>query len=221
MKKAAGKTHEDAVRILLVRHGRSELNLKHVHQYRETALSEHGRKEAEATARRLAAYHVGAVLSSRYIRAADTARIIGKAMGRRVVYTDLLNEWRTPSEIQGKSFGEVKVGSIYAEHLRNIDNEGWHYSDEENSFDLRERAKRLVRYLSRRKSGTVVAVTHAAVIDMLIALSVFGDGVTGSEFRNIRQSFRCDNAGITEIGIMDGAVKVLRFNDRAHIAAMG
>ncbi len=186
-----------------------------IHQRRDTALSEHGRKQAETLTKRFKGSGVELVLSSRYDRASETARMIGKKLGRRVVRTALLDEWRIPTEMEDKHFMSKRAHDFLMLQRERIDDDRWHYSDEENTYDLKRRAGRLVRYLSARKEESAIAVTHTAVINMLVALAVFGDGMTGTDFLRFKKVFHPENASVTEVEIEDGSVKVLTFNDRA------
>lgn len=209
------KRHD--MRIFFVRHGQSELNDTGIHQRRDTRLSARGREQASKLVERFGGVSVDVILASTYPRAVETARIIGRRLGRRVVSTKLLDEWRISSEVEGRNFTDRLAARQYKEHLANIDDPKWHYSDEENVFDLNRRVRRMVKYLGNRKENSVIAVTHAGVINMAVAQAVFGPGITGSDFIRFREVFHCDNTGITEVELDGGMLKVLTFNDYAHL----
>src|SRR5918911_3248601 len=74
-----------ATRILLVRHGQSQGNAeRRFGGHSASPLSEHGRRQAEATARALAAEGVTAIYSSDLLRAAQTAEPLARATGLEV-----------------------------------------------------------------------------------------------------------------------------------------
>lgn len=212
--------YNDRMKIFLVRHGLSELNGKDMHQTKDDPLTEQGRKQAKSVAKRLAEIDADLIISSNYPRAADTARIIAKRLKKRIVYTELLKEWKKPSEIEGKPHSNRKANLIYNKVMKNIDREGWHYSDEENISDLKERVKNAGKYLEEKggKNGTLIVVTHAKVIYMMLAMAAFGMGITSTEYIRFRKTFALDNTGITEVEMEDGLVtKVIALNDFTHL----
>lgn len=204
-----------------IRHGRSILNETGVHQRRETPLSLQGRKQAEAIAERLVGIDAALVLSSNLVRAAETAMAIGGRINKRVIYTDLLSEWKKPSGIAGMRYGERKDEEIWNKRIENINNKKWHYSDEENVFDLKKRVIKLCIYLDaiHNKNKPILIVTHGSIIEMMVALAAIGSGLTGRRYIDFRHIFSADkNTGITEIEIKNGLpIKVLTFNGIAHM----
>lgn len=205
------------MKLFLVRHGQSKLNALKVHQRQSTQLSEYGKEQAENLRKRFGGVNVDIIIASRYVRVMHTAQILGKALGKRVVYTKLLNEWKSPSEIEGTWHGDKKAVSVQNERLKHLEDKDWHYSDEENIFDLRKRANKIIRYIQNRKEESIIAVSHGDVINMIIAIAVFGSNITGSEFMRFRRVFHPDNTGITEVEITDGVWRVITFNDYAHL----
>jgi broad specificity phosphatase PhoE len=82
----------DQVRIVLVRHGETQWSLDGRHTSRtDVALTGTGRRQAEATGRRLAGVAWSLVLCSPMGRAIDTCRLAG--LGDAAVIDDDLMEW--------------------------------------------------------------------------------------------------------------------------------
>jgi probable phosphoglycerate mutase len=206
------------MKVFFVRHGHSVLNGKGIHQPPDTKLSETGIKQAEAIAERFVGVDVDVILSSRYERAAHTARIISKRIDRPVVYTALLNEFKNPSEIEGKkndSAYSMKVKKAYKEHSNDP---GWHYSDEENTFDRIARGRKVVRYIEDRKEEHVLVCTHSGLIRMILAVGLFGDSLNPENFDKVVKFMRTENTGITECEIRpDGRWQLITFNDFVHL----
>ncbi|MGH7249873.1 MAG: histidine phosphatase family protein, partial [Minisyncoccia bacterium] len=97
--------------IYFVRHGETESNAKQIRQGPEGHLTEKGRAQALATAKRFPK-GVGrpqAIIASPYERTKETAGIIAKELGMEVEYSDLLVERRNPTEIIGHEGGERSV----------------------------------------------------------------------------------------------------------------
>src|SRR3990167_10660495 len=100
--------------IYFVRHGETELNAKGIRQGPEGSLSAKGREQALETAKRFPK-HKGrpeVIISSPYERTRETEEILGKELGMKVEYSDLLVERRNPSEIIGQWGEDAKVKLI-------------------------------------------------------------------------------------------------------------
>src|SRR3989344_5020396 len=100
--------------IYFVRHGETENNAKNIKQGPEGPLSEKGRAQALATAKRFPK-HKGSpqvIISSPYERTKETAEIIARELNMKIEYSDLLVERRNPTEIIGHEDGEKGVKQI-------------------------------------------------------------------------------------------------------------
>ena len=208
------------MKIFLVRHGRSKLNGRPIHQHKSVPLSQHGKEQVLKLAKKLSSLEIDLIISGKYPRVVNTSKIISKTIKKRILYTKLLDEWLQPSELEGKSYSDAISVSIGNECAKNINKVNWHYSDEENVFDLKNRVQKLVRRLSIMKQESVVLVTHAGIINMFVALAVFGDDITGTEFARFRRIFSPANTGITEIELIGSTFKVRTFNDCSHLGKM-
>ena len=89
--------------IVLIRHGETALNVARVLQPADTPLSAHGVAQAQAVARRLAAFGLAGIVSSDLPRAQCTADAIAAACGLSVVSTALLQE-RNFGELRGQPY---------------------------------------------------------------------------------------------------------------------
>jgi probable phosphoglycerate mutase len=93
--------------IVLIRHGETPLNAARVIQPADTPLSERGRAQAEAVARRLAARAgPAAILSSDLLRAFETATAIAAATGLDLRATELLQE-RNFGALRGRAYDDL------------------------------------------------------------------------------------------------------------------
>jgi len=206
------------MKVFLVRHGHSKLNGKGIHQPPETELSDTGIRQAEAIAERLVGVKIDIVLASRYERAAHTARIISRRIDRPIVNTSLLNEFKNPSEVEGKRHDSVfsmKVKKMITSHAGDPK---WHYSDEENIFDRIARGKKVVKYIENRKEEHVLVCTHSGLIRMILAVGLFGEDLNRENFGRIISFMRTENTGITECEVSpDGIWSLITFNDFVHL----
>ncbi len=206
------------MKVFLVRHGHSRLNGKGIHQPPDTKLSETGIKQAEAIAERFVGVKVDIVLSSKYERAAHTARIISKRIDRPIVYTNLLNEFKNPSEVEGKKNDSAYCLRVKKAVMEHAYDPRWHYSDEENIFDRIARGKKVVRYMESRKEEHVLVCTHSGLIRMILAVGLFGDSLNPESFDKVMRFMRTENTGITECDVQPGdRWRLITFNDFVHL----
>lgn len=103
-----GPVDTTPTRLVMLRHGRTPLSVERRFAGRgDIPLTDEGREQAEAAARRLASWPVDAVVSSPLVRARDTAAHSAKALGLEVeidegfVETDF-GEW------EGLTFAEAR-----------------------------------------------------------------------------------------------------------------
>lgn len=204
--------------VIFIRHGESELNKADRHQFPNTNLSKQGIKQVNLLANRLVGTKITCIVSSKYKRAIQTAEVLRKKLHKKVIYIDLFNEKRPPSDILGIEHGSA-IAEKYLEAAKShIDDPEWHYSDEENHLDVNKRARRAIEYLIGMKKDSVIVVSHAALIRTIIAIGVLGDGINRENFFRFYDAFDIENTGITECEISaDGRLKVLTFNDYLHL----
>lgn len=195
----------------MVRHGRTEWN--RVERFRGRAdldLDELGRKQAQATAERLAEWQIAAIYSSPVRRAMTTAEIIARHSGLEAKplpgITDIdFGEW------QGLSLEEAaaKDGALYAQ---------WQESPHKVKFpggeslaEVRERAASAVESLvTQYPKKTIVLVSHRAVCQILILYLL---GLDNSHFWQILQ----DVCAINLFEIRDSVPSALFLNDTCHL----
>ena len=204
------------MRIFLVRHAESKANALKVHGSKEVSLSDNGIRQAEAVARSFVGMDIDLIMCSKYKREMQTAKIIREAVGKRIIYTDLLGEWKWPSEMQGVSTkGDAR---IWDEMYDKAGNRSWHYSDAENLSEVAERAKKVLDRITSRKEESIIVVTHGAFMGVLLGVCISGEDFTGKELRKFTRFFRPMNTGITELMVdKEGIVRLVAFNDYAHL----
>lgn len=186
--------------IYFVRHGQTILNAKGIRQGAEGGLTEEGRRQAIITANKFPKKKgkPQVMIVSPFQRTKETAEIIENELHiGKIEYNELLVERRNPSEIIGHSRDEIGVRRI----VDRIDN-GFHednlrYSDEENFPDLRDRAKKLLKYLSRRREQRIMVVTHSIFMTMTICYMLLKDKLTASEYNKLSYLNPINNAGLT------------------------
>jgi len=210
--------------IYFVRHGESETNAGSVQLGTDSALTEKGEKQARFIAKRCADIPHDVLVSSTLKRAKDTAGFISEAIGATVEYSDLFVERRRPSEQIGLNKSESRWQEIEKNCRDNFAVSGYHYSDEENFEDLRDRAGAAWKYLEERDEENIIVVTHGMFLRIMAACAVIGFDVPveiGEQFIN---KFHHANTGLTVFKYDESSRKtpwwLWVWNDHAHFAGL-
>jgi len=184
--------------VYFVRHGETELNAQHVRQGPEGSLSEKGRGEALATAKRFPK-ETGCpqvIIASPYQRTKETAEIIAKELKMPVEYSELLVERKNPTEVVGHSGQEKKVREIMDRIDKSYHTDNLRYSDEENFVDLKERAKSLLSYIINRPEERMIMITHGIFLKMIVSYMLYGDALTASKYNSLSYFNPINNASM-------------------------
>ncbi len=206
------------MKILFVRHGSTPALEASLHQKPEEPLSEAGILQAKCVAERLQSANADLIVSSRCKRAVQTAQIISKSIGKRIIYTKLLNEVASPSEFHGKKHGTRSASRAWREIRSHASDPSWHYSDEENIFDQRSRAINALKYLKSQKADTLITVTHGTIMRMILFVGIFGEGAdVMSLFPVFNDNLRSHNASITECELEKDHFWLITYNDHTHL----
>ncbi len=185
--------------IYFVRHGETLSNAKNIRQGPEGPLSEKGRAQALATAKRFPQQKgcPQVIIASPFERTKETAQIIGKELNMNVEYSDLLKERRNPTEIIGHSGGEKNVKQIVDYIDKSFHDDNFRYADEENFVDLKERARKLLDYIIKRPEERIIMVTHGIFLKMIVSYMLLGEKLTASEYNNLSYINTMNNASMT------------------------
>jgi len=184
--------------IYFVRHGETENNALNIRQGAEGSLTEKGRAQALATAKRFPK-HKGRpqiIIASPYERTIETAEIISKELNLKVKYSDLLVERRNPTEVIGHFGGEREVKQIMDRMDNSYHADDLRFSDEENFTDLKKRAKKLLSYIKWRSQSRIIMVTHKIFLKMVMSYILYGESLTASQYNNLSYFNPIDNAGM-------------------------
>ena len=162
-----------ATRLLLLRHGQTELSVQRRYSGRgNPALTELGRRQAEAAARYLAERGgIAAVMSSPLQRAYDTAATAAKALGLDVTADDDLIETDFGAW-EGLTFAEAAARDpeLHRRWLRDTSTEP---PGGESFDDVMVRVCRArERIIDRYQGATVLVVSHVTPIKILLRLAL-------------------------------------------------
>jgi broad specificity phosphatase PhoE len=188
------------VTIVLVRHGETEWSRTGRHTGRtDVDLTETGRRQAEATGRRLAGRPWSVVLSSPLRRALDTCRLAGLADG--VVVDDDVCEW---------DYGEYEGLTTPAIRARDPSWSLWRDGcpGGETATDVGRRADRVVARL-RAAGGDAVVFSHGHLLRVLGARWVGEAPAFGAHLV-------LSTASVSSLGSEHGVEALVEWNDTSH-----
>lgn len=198
-------------KLLLVRHGTTELNAAHMFQgFSDIELSDVGRQQAEKLRDRLAAEKIDVVYSSDLRRAVLTARTIASKHQLDVITCPELREINY-GKVEQMTFDEIKrlfpsVADMCIDWSLQLEFPGG-----ENISDLQRRVDRFRERLGQDKpEQTMLVVAHGGPLRILIC-SLLGLGV---------QHWRQINIDLASLSIVhtypDIAILTL-LNDTSHL----
>ncbi len=193
--------------IVLIRHGESTANVETRWQGQgNSPLTDEGRRQAAALARRLESDPFDLVVASDLDRAADTARALGLDVETDAAWREIdLGRW------EGKTFEEVEreAGDLLLA-LRAGEQVRFGGSGE-TLAEFEERvADAFDRLAERVGEGRVAVVTHGGVIDALVGRRL--GRPSGRRGYPI-----VENTALTWFVGEPGALRLRRFNDATHL----
>jgi alpha-ribazole phosphatase len=167
------------MKLYLIRHGETELNKQSRFIGRtDIGLSEKGKLQAEALAKRLCSVDIKAIYSSDLLRAVQTAEPIAICHNMSINLDKSLREidfgaW------EGKTYSEIEELDSVHLHAWLEDPVNTNIPDGEPWQDFKNRIKEAIdRIIKAEKDGDIVVVSHGGPIKLLV--SHFNGG--GKEF---------------------------------------
>ena len=207
------------IKLLLVRHGESVMNLeKRFQGSLESPLSEKGKQEAKKLALYLKDTRIDAIYSSDMERAVETAKEVAKFHGLKIIRKKELNE-RNFGALQGKYFKDLteEEKEMNQRRLGEVD---YRLPGGESLADVRERVMKIVDYIiENHKDQTVAIIVHGNVKRAMMLGILNKDIISDleSRYNNKLIGITVPNASITEIDIEDDKVELTKFISTKHL----
>ncbi len=181
-------------RLILVRHGESELNRDGIfYGQLDPELTEKGVRQAEEAKEILRAFHYDEIYVSDLVRARDTARILNHRE-LQVIETERLRELNF-GIFEGLKYDEILERYPEEEALWR---EQWQDYDYESGESVRELQRRTVEFIEEKleEDKDILVVAHWGVINCVLSHYLTG-GLEGY------WKFATDNCGIAVINFRD------------------
>ncbi len=207
------KTH-----VLLIRHGQSRGNAeRRFGGHTDTPLSARGRRQAEATAKALAAEKFTAIYSSDLKRAVETAKPLARLTRAKLETSDAFRE-RSVGVMEGLTFEEA--AARYPEQYAALLHREFEHvllGGESYRQTLDRASKKLDEAIEKNRGGRIAVFTHTGAICILI-LHLMG-ALDSPELKPVW--IATANCGISRFELRDdGFVRVLALNDTRHLSGI-
>ncbi len=197
--------------IIFIRHGQSIWNEARRWQgHANPPLTESGRAQARSLACRLSNWKIDHIYSSDLIRAADTAAILGEALGIQLTVDPI---WRE------RGFGILE--GLTAEEIASRYPEVWASrmigpmtgipGAEAQEKVVARAAAGSAGLLARHPNGTIAVVSHGGMI-LTTLVHLLGLPPSGHSFLSVG-----GNTSISRITIENGFARLIGLNDTAHL----
>lgn len=198
--------------LLLVRHGHTDAAGKRLTgRAPGVHLNELGRRQAERLVERLDGVRIDAIVSSPLERCRETAAPLAKARGRAV---DVGRAWIEVGygEWTGRSISQLRRTKLWRRVMFAPSNV--RFPGGESLLEVQGRAvDATLDIAARHARGTVVVVSHADVIRLLVA------HVAGMHADHL-QRLSIDTASITAVTISDRFPRLLTVNDTDDLGVL-
>ena len=198
--------------LLLVRHGHTDAAGKRLTGWAPGVhLNELGRRQAERLVERLEGIRVDAIVSSPLERCRETAAPLAKARGRRVV---VRRAWIEVGygDWTGRSISQLRRTKLWRRVMSTPSNV--RFPGGESLLEVQARAvDAAVELAAEHPRGTIVVVSHADVIRLLVAQ------LAGMHADHL-QRLSIDPASITAVSLSAGPPRLLTLNDTGDLAAL-
>lgn len=199
--------------LLLVRHGHTDAAGKRLTGWAPGVhLNELGRRQAERLVERLEGIRVDAIVSSPLERCRETAAPLAKARGRRVV---VRRAWIEVGygDWTGRSISQLRRTKLWRRVMSTPSNV--RFPGGESLLEVQARAvDAAVGLAAEHPRGTIVVVSHADVIRLLVAQ------LAGMHADHL-QRLSIDPASITAVSLSAGSPRLLILNETGDLAALG
>ncbi|MBL7100547.1 MAG: histidine phosphatase family protein [Nanoarchaeota archaeon] len=195
------------MKLIIVRHGQTEENKKHIWQgHSEGMLSEEGKEQAERLAQKLKKENIDVIYCSDLKRTRDTIKPFLKESNIPIYYAKELRE-RNLGVLEG-----LKT-ELVEEYLKKntADFENSNFETGETGHAMKKRLSEFYeKIVQKHKNDTVLFLTHGGCVAQLL-ICLFGYP------RDRFIDYVPKNTGITKIEKKNGELELLVFNDLSHL----
>ena len=201
------------MKIFFVRHGSTDSLEKKISQPDDEPLNAKGLSQAQEVAHRFAKQPLDLIISSPHLRALQTAQSISSD----ILISPLFAEVKKPNTVIGQPKDSPEVKSILTKigEMYSVD-PSWHYSDEENFEDLKNRGLEALSFLQTQTKDNILVVSHGNFIALLLGLMMLGADYPVKLSLKLKNFFRLSNTGVSTCNWIDNKWTLETWNDISH-----
>ena len=155
-------------KIYFIRHGETEANKVRVHQSSDESLTPKGRLQAHHVAHLLEREHNDALLCSTYVRARETAEIIGEQLNVPYMTNESVVEIRRPDHLYGQRYYSSQTLFYMIRLFIHRENQNWDHNGAENMFMLRNRIEDAKEAILNIEGEKIAVVTHDLFMNLFL-----------------------------------------------------
>lgn len=203
--------------VYFVRHGESESNVDRTYRGKDVELTEAGRAQTAVVAERVFKLGVEAIISSDFIRAKDTATLIGERLGITPEEHPIFGEWLEPAHLIGKSYDHPDAKAM-REAIHGSDDPEYRHSTEENFTEIKDRAIQCLSFLEWHPASRICVISHLSFSRVLIGVALLGDAYGKAQYTAMFRHLEGNNTGVTHVRFDDEKKrwKLVTWNDISH-----
>mgnify|MGYP000072882520 CR=1 FL=1 len=213
--------------LYFIRHGETLYNRRWRHQHAQVPLSERGRAQAAALARRFAREGgdeaIDVILASDTKRTEETAVPIAAAARCPIRYTPVLQEFHRASSVVDRSYFHPR--SLYSVGMSVLKarDPRWSFEDAETPAQLMARAGRALTEILNRPEERIAVVSHRVMIMAMLDEMQASCDITIEKFlTDLLRSNLFANTAVTKVSWEDGdditdRVTIHYHNDTRHM----
>jgi len=208
-------------KIYFVRHGESTANVDGIRLGADTPLTDNGHSQARVIANRFKNIDIEVVLTSAYMRAYDTGKMIADTSNVSLETVQEAHERIVPQSIIGRDRKDKDV----QERINNIF-EGWKrgekvYDDAESFEEIVARADALINIIEQRSENNIVITSHSLFGKIFTQRILLGEYLSAEQFLYTANKMKPSNTGVTHFIIGDdGQWSLVNWNDDAHLGEL-
>ena len=215
------------MKILFIRHAKSENYDVNKRQSPKSKLGIIGLTQAKLVGKRINKFLKSdsdkyySIITSRWIRALETAEIISEETGLQKVTHPLIHEFLSNSIIANQPLDSRIVKEFEKEVAENGHNFDWRFKGKGESMrDIINRAKDFKKDLLTSYFGkNYIVVSHGLFITCFVTLIMLDDNYDDKLFKKISDMIRLENTSLTYV-IYDeklGSWQIRFLNDASHL----
>jgi broad specificity phosphatase PhoE len=208
------REENNVLRLILTRHGRTELNTQHIFQPwtpEGDKLTNEGKEEAKKLGKRLSSIYISKIFTSDWHRALHTAQIINEELNpplHEIIASRGLRDFNF-GIICGMNSSNLKLLSPELSDLRTNRRHLFEVPNGDNyKYFFQSKKEELERIIANNSAGNILIVSHSYVV-MCLLIAVLDLDL--GKFAN----YNVDNASINIVEIKSGKIpgELLIYND--------